>query len=445
MNNMKLYDSEALREVAVIFFLSNFFFVLLMTSSISTATGQNYDESQVPRYELPDPLIFSNGKNVDSPAAWWAKRRGEILQLFEDQVYGRSPEELPKSTITVTEEKRGALDGLANRKQVTVRFGDGESGPALNLLVYLPLNSSGPVPLFVGLNFMGNQTVHPDPEIAITTSWTHGGVEEGIVDHYAQKESRGVKASRWPIEKILARGYGVATAHCGDLDPDFDDGFSNGIQPLFFRPGQTKPKANQWQTIGAWSWGLSRAMDYFETEEQIDATRIVVLGHSRLGKTALWAGAQDPRFAVVISNNSGCGGAALSRRRFGETVAAINKSFPHWFCGNFKKYDNKEQALPVDQHMLIALIAPRPVYIASAAEDRWADPKGEFLAALGADPVYRLLGTEGLPVATMPQKDFPVQGTIGYHVRSGRHDITGYDWDRYLDFSDRHLQKSTPP
>ena len=205
-----------------------------MTSSVSTATGQNYDESQVPRYELPDPLIFSNGKNVDSPAAWWEKRRGEILQLFEDQVYGRSPEELPKSTITVTEEKTGALDGLANRKQVTVRFGDGESGPALNLLVYLPLNSSGPVPLFVGLNFMGNQTVHPDPEIAITTSWTQGGVEEGIVDHHAQKESRGVKASRWPIEKILARGYGVATAHCGDLDPDFDDGFANGIQPLFF-------------------------------------------------------------------------------------------------------------------------------------------------------------------------------------------------------------------
>jgi hypothetical protein len=400
----------------------------------------NYYEQAVPKYTLPNPLVMSDGRFVTNARTWRTRRRPEILELFRTHVYGRSPIGRPNNmTFKVFDLNRKALAGLATRKQVTVSFTGKIGGPKMDILIYLPNAVKTPVATFVLLNFTGNHTIHADPAIKLSKGWMRPG-RAGVVKNRATEESRGRDYLSYPVEKILARGYGLATIYYGDLDPDFPDDFKNGVHSVFDELFGGRRPPDAWGAIGAWAWGLSRAMDYFETDSDIDHKRVAVLGHSRLGKTALWAGAQDQRFAIVISNNSGCGGAALSRRRFGETVGRINSSFPHWFCENFKKYNDKEDDLPVDQHMLIALIAPRPVYVASADEDLWADPRGEFLACKHADRVYRLLGADGLDVIQMPGLDSPVQkGTIGYHIRSGSHALSEYDWQRYMDFADMHF------
>jgi hypothetical protein len=400
----------------------------------------NYSEEKVPQYSLPDPLIMSDGSKVTDAQMWRTRRRPEILELFRVNVYGRLPIDRPQNmTFEVFDLDRKALAGLATRKQVEVNFTGKKDGPKMDILMYLPNAVKMPVPIFVILNFAGNQTIHPDPAIKLSRSWMRLG-SAGVANNLATEDSRGRDYSSYPVEKILKRGYGLATIYYGDIDPDFPDDFKNGVHPVFDKLVDGKRASDAWGAIGAWAWGLSRAVDYLETDKDVDAKRIVVMGHSRLGKTALWAGACDERFAIVISNDSGCGGAALSRRQFGETVERINQSFPHWFCENFKKYNGKEDILPVDQHMLIALIAPRPVYVASADEDLWADPRGEFLSCKHADGVYRLLGVNGLEVEDMPGLNQPVQkGAIGYHIRSGSHALTEYDWERYMDFADPHL------
>ncbi|MCA8996552.1 MAG: hypothetical protein KDA80_06200, partial [Planctomycetaceae bacterium] len=418
---------------------------LLSFSSLTTfASAQDepiYDEDKIPPYKLPDPLTSEDGEAITTAKQWRSKRRPELLRLFEEQVYGRAPKAPAKVESKILSE-RDVFNGKAIQKQVEITLADGDSPLTMTLLLYVPKQDQ-PAPAFLGLNFRGNHAVTDDSHVMLNSNWMRNG--PGVVDHTATEETRGVAASRWPIEMIIDRGYALGTIYYGDIDPDFDDEFQNGIHPFCYGEGQTKPAADQWGSIAAWAWGLSRILDYLETEPQIDAKHVAVLGHSRLGKTSLWAGAADERFALVISNNSGCGGAALNKRVIGESVHRINTSFPHWFCDNFVKYNSNEAALTFDQHELIALMAPRPVYVASAVEDTWADPKGEYLSCVYADPVYRLLGTDGLggdtPIVEPPAVDQPrASGRIGYHIRTGKHDITRYDWEQYLNFADRHFR-----
>ncbi len=419
--------------------MSSFLLAVCRTSG-GEAFKPNYDESKVPPYTLPDPLTLANGEKVTDARSWQARRRPEVLGLFQTHVYGRSPGRPMDMTFELTSQIRDALGGIATRKEVSVYFTGRKDGPKMDMLIYLPNNAKKPVPAFLGLNFGGNHAIHSDPGITLSRQWMRDSKEAGVVNNRATEASRGKEASRWQVEKVLQRGYALATIYYGDIEPDFAEGWKMGVRAALSPKGaDTAFAPDEWGAIGAWAWGLSRALDYLEADADLDAKRVAVIGHSRLGKTALWAGAQDERFAITISNDSGCGGAALSRRAFGETVERINNAFPHWFCGNFKRYNLKEADLPVDQHQLIALIAPRPVYVASAEEDRWADPRGEFLSAKHAEPVYRLFGEKGLGVEDMPPVNQPVGDTIGYHIRTGNHDVKEYDWEQYLKFADRHF------
>jgi hypothetical protein len=261
----------------------------------------------------------------------------------------------------------------------------------------------------------------------------------GVENHRATDKARGSQARRYPLDLILSRGFALATCCYTEIEPDHAEGWRNSLRGRMLElSGRRSFGEHDWGAIGAWAWGLQCLMDYLETDRDIDARRAAVIGHSRLGKAALWAAAQDPRFGIVISNNSGEGGAAISRRCFGENVDRITSAFPHWFCSRFRSYANNEPALPIDQHELIALLAPRPVYIASASEDLWADPRGEFLSGVHAESVYQLFGQTGLGTTEVPAADSPIGQTIAYHLRTGPHDLTRYDWEQYLSFCTRH-------
>ncbi|MCY2989372.1 MAG: acetylxylan esterase [Planctomycetota bacterium] len=401
-----------------------------------------YDEAQVPAYTLPDPLTMQDGTRVTDPDTWRSKRRPEILGLFQSHVYGRTPTAIPKIVFEITSLDANALGGKATRKEVAIFLLGKRDGPRMDLLLYVPNGADKPVPTFIGLNFYGNHCIHPDPGITLSKTWMRPTREMGVVDNHSTEASRGCQASRWQVEKVLDRGYGLATVYYGDIEPDFPEGWKLGLRAALSPQGKdTVFQPDDWGAIGGWACGLSRAMDYLEQEPAVDAKRVAVMGHSRLGKTALWAGAQDERFAIVISNNSGEGGASLVRRRFGEAIHHSVSMVPYWYCTRYRQYAWHEADLPVDAHMLVSLMAPRPVYVASASKDLWADPRGEFLAAKHAEPVYQLLGRAGLGVADMPSADHPVGDFIGYHVRTGDHDVTAYDWEQYLAFADRHFRK----
>ena len=415
----------------------------IMTTTIAVLTLLAGSFAQEEGCNLPDPLISLKGKKITTAAQWENVRRPEILAMFTQQMYGNVPL-APGTKVTwkVVEQSEHALGGLAGRKQVEFMIKNDQTGKSMSyiMLIYYPLNGAKKHPAFVGMNFYGNQTINPDPAIIMPDTWIRNDDDFHITQNKATEASRGVRVSRWPVEYIVSRGYALATIYYGDLDPDFDDGFHNGLHQFFYTAKDTVHDPDEGGSIAAWAFGLSKAMDYLETDPFFDASRIAVMGHSRLGKTSLWAGATDQRFALVVSNSSGCGGAALSCRKHGETVKLINDAFPHWFCDNFKKYNDNEAALPFDQHELIALIAPRPVYIASAIEDDWADPVGEYLSGYYAGEVYKLYGLKGLASKQPPVVNFPLTGNIvGYHIRSEGHDLKAYDWIQFLDFADKHM------
>jgi hypothetical protein len=420
---------------------------LFLAASLSAIAQQpkpaNYDESKVGNLPLPDPLICADGTKVTDAKTWQTKRRAEVFGLFQTHVYGRSPAPPANLVYEVTKTDPQALGGKATRKEVAIYLLGKKDGPRLDLQLFVPNGAKGPVPAFLGCNFNGNHAVHADPSITLNPRWMRTARDsKNVVNNRATDASRGSEASRWQVEMIIAKGYALATYYYGDVEPDHAEGWKDGLRAAMSKDGaNTQFAPDAWGAIGSWAWGLSRGLDYLEKDKAIDAKKVAVIGHSRLGKTSLWAGASDERFAMVISNNSGEGGASISRRDFGETIAVLNKNFPHWFCGNYKQYTGHPENLPVDMHELAALAAPRPLYIASAQEDTWADPKGEFLAGKLAEPVYALFGNKGTGVAEWPAVNQPVGEFVGYHVRSGKHDVTAYDWEQYLRFADKHFKR----
>lgn len=409
-------------------FVSSFFLVMALSMTYSME-----DDASAVGY--PKALRMQNGTTVTTVEQWQQDRRPEIMALFRQQVYGVIPELVDKTVIVAsTEEDTEFLQGKARRLRVLLTCQILGKRLEIDVMLVLPswASKARPCPVFLGLNFCGNHGVHPDPKIPLSRRWMPKG--PGVVNNKATEAARGVQASRWPLEYLIDQGYGVATAYYGDLEEDHVAGWKNGIRALLPVDGKTGDQlpGHGWGAIGAWAWGLSRIMDDLQLRPAIDGKRVYLHGHSRLGKTALWAGACDERFAMVISNNSGEGGAAIARRLQGERTADLNRVFPHWFCKNFHQYSGKESLLPVDQHLLVAAIAPRPVYIASASDDAWADPEGEFLAGVHADPVYQLFKLPGLGTTKWPGVQQPVGQTIRYHLREGKHDVTLYDWQQWI-------------
>ncbi|MCE7041414.1 acetylxylan esterase [Dyadobacter sp. CY312] len=378
------------------------------------ASAQNYDESKVGSYTLPKILESNNGSKINTVKDWESERRGEIISLFEEHVYGQMPKKFEQIDFKLKNENKRAMGGKAHLKEIEIKVTNNGESVLINLLLFIPLNLKKPAPAFVLINNRPHSNTSPTRETV---------------------------SGFWPAEDVIAAGYAIAAFHVSDAAPDDKNTYQNGVLRLY--PEQLKAD-NGMKAIGAWAWAASRVMDYFETDKDIDAKKVGIVGHSRGGKASLWAAAQDQRFAMCFTNNSGSTGAALSKRWFGETVAIINKSFPHWFNNNYKKFNDNEKELPVDQHMLIASIAPRPVYATNASEDLWADPTGTFLAMKEAEPVYALYQLKSRLPDNPPPLDTPfLKPPLGYHNRTGKHDLTPYDWKQFVSFANYYYQNPT--
>jgi hypothetical protein len=403
--------------------------------AMATFGGDYPDPSKLPaNADLPDPLVMFNGKPVATKEQWCKERRPELKKLYEHYMFGVSPP-APKVNAKIERIDKNALGGKATLKEITLTFA-GIDGPKIHLLLVIPNKRDGKAPVFVGMNFAGNHAVLDDPKIQLNPNWMYGN-RKGVKNNRATDASRGAETSVWNIEDAIERGYAVATFYSGDIDADQKE-VRDGVQKYF-------GKEYDWSTIAAWAWGYSRVIDYLVTDADIDATKIIAVGHSRNGKTALLAGAFDERIAVIIPHQAGCGGSAPSRRRGekkAESVKAINTSFPHWFNARFKEFNEEPERLPFDQHCLIAMCAPRPVLLSNAVEDKWANPSGQFELLLAADPVYRLVGAKGAGAKTMPAVGKLLDSPLGYYIRAGTHSMNRDDWRAFLDFADKHLSKA---
>ena len=370
-------------------------------------SGFNYYEDKVPNYTLPVILTSKDGLEIASSDLWNKIRRPEILELFRKNIFGRVPDTKYSETFKLLSLDSSVFERTATQKEILISIESGGKLLSFNLTLFTPNNVKQPVPSFL--------LIDPWFSESNTPRWKQ-------------------KGNYWPVEEALARGYGMAIFDASQLDPDNFDNFKNGIHAILDK----NPRHDDaWGTLAAWAWGASRCMDYLVTDRNVAADKIAVVGHSRAGKTALWAGAEDTRFAMVISNESGAGGAALARRRFGETVARLNSSFPHWFCTNYNKYSNNEIALPVDMHMLLALIAPRALYIDCADEDLWGDPHGSYISLFNAVPVFKLLGwNSSIPESMPPLNKQVISGRVGFHIRDGVHNMLLKDWSWFMDFAD---------
>lgn len=373
----------------------------------------NYYEEKIKAYTLPDVLTTLDGKKVTTSGQWNTIRRPELLELFRENVQGRIPETPYQIGFKVVHSDRQAMGGSATLKQVDITIMANNKSLVIHLTLFTPNKALKRVPTFLLINNRGLTNTDP---------------------------ARKTKSEFWPAEQVIARGYGIAAFNNADVDPDHFDEFKNGIHGLL----DNAPRPDDaWGTIAAWAWGASRCLDYLVTDKDVAGDKVAVVGHSRGGKTALWASAEDTRFGMAVSSCSGNGGSSIARRHYGETIRKTNAGFPHWFNANFKKFNDNENALPVDMHMLLALTAPRAMYISCASNDLWADPRGSYLALYHAAPVYRLLSKNiDIPKATPPLNEKFVSGNIAFHIRDGEHNMVAEDWNKFMDFADVVFFKS---
>lgn len=419
--------------------LSLFFVPAILLAEDSAVEKTLPEVSELPQIDdFPEMLKMFDGRKVDTPRMWRDERRPELKRLFEHYYYGYALDAPDNIKFRVDAEDKNYFDGKATRKLVTISYGP-EGTPDLNLLLVIP-NSDKPSPVFVAANFCGNHALLDDPEIPLNPHRNYGGCAGNDKDKRPTEAARGARVERFCIDNAIDRGYAIATFCCSDLDPDVNDP-TDGIQPHYYKPGQSEPGEHDWGSIRAWAWGISRAIDYLVTDDAIDSERICATGHSRLGKTALVAGAFDERIAITIPHQSGCGGAAPNRYSRGESLEVMNDRFPHWLCGECKKFNDDPTLLPFDQHGLVALVAPRAVLFTNATQDTWADPKGQFNVLWAGAKVHEFLGAEGLAADDMPATGKLIDSNVGYYIDEGKHTFNKSHWNVFFDFADKQFEK----